>query len=961
MSASDIANHLSAALIAFASLSSFDMQAAAPAKDESPVGRGWPLVTMRQMTCTSFDAKTCDEMIAIHAKYPAACGEWWLAEGSAPTVTAQVARAGTLGVVSGKLRAAGIIPGFQQGKTLGHVAIIGGGMADGGSPLPEDAYQIDVDGNRTAFLCPTSPEVLAAEEAFAEIYVREAKVESFWLDDDLRLGFHKGRAAGCWCGRCLGKLNEKAGTQLTREEFIARLNAPTNGEPLRAVWADFKAESLAGYAAAARRGAKKANPAVRMGYQSVTSDEISSGRDYRPLLAALSDDFRDAVGIRAGSGFYKESDARSDLMMKLLGVAREAERCRAIPGWKGSVVYEQENYPHYAMEKSAEFCVKECALALAAGCDAVAEYWYSSAIPEPLGHYEDMVRITAAWRPYFARLAEISARTHLGGIARRSDPALMTSRANSVEAILGNAMQRFDACDVRLAFLGVPVTVAEAGTKSFYNPADIPAGMMKTAERAELLDGFDRLPGGPLPVRTDKVHPLLLFARVDDAGKTVAVTFFNFSLGTAIGVPVRVRRPAGRAAALLRPAAADSPLEIRSGAGDEILFTLPDLPPAGMCTVVFDGVAGGVRLVDLSSATNALSYVRRSENGVYWGHPTTALLEDGRTMYCVYPFGHGGRGGQLALSEDGGRTWKDVSERLPAVARRHTNCPCLHLLKDRRGRSRLIYWSSFLASDEKTAVSAWTKKETSSDDSTAMPACLSEDGGKTWRALPPLGSKFRNVLPFQGIVALGGAPGRYLGVFHRGPDGCFDNGPLEVLAAVTEDGGETWSDPCVIAKGPDWDLCEPWVFRSPDGRELCCLIRENRRTPAKVIYSRDEGKTWTKPVDAPSFLDGHRHQGVRLRDGRYAIGQRMVDKTSPFYGHYTIWFGTYDELKSGAGGVLVRPLRNYGRLWDCGYSSVHQLPDGDLVATTYNVCAENEKCSVVTLRLGVPEAGKGGK
>ena len=36
--------------------------------------------------------------------------------------------------------------------------------------------------------------MLAYEEWFAESYVRQGRLESFWLDDDLRFGWHKHRA-----------------------------------------------------------------------------------------------------------------------------------------------------------------------------------------------------------------------------------------------------------------------------------------------------------------------------------------------------------------------------------------------------------------------------------------------------------------------------------------------------------------------------------------------------------------------------------------------------------------------------------------------------------------------------------------------------------------------------------------------------------------------------------------------
>lgn len=360
-----------------------------------------------------------------------------------------------------------------------------------------------------------------------------------------------------------------------------------------------------------------------------------------------------------------------------------------------------------------------------------------------------------------------------------------------------------------------------------------------------------------------------------------------------------------------------------------------------------------IRSVDISAATNAHAYIRRGTKTDYWGHPTTAILDDGKTVYCVYPYGHAGRGGYLAVSEDGGRSWKDASDRLPAIARRYYNCPCLHNLRTPGGRERLIYWQAGIASDEKNAINACFVKAVSRDATTAMPACASDDGGRTWRALAPLGPEFRNVLPFQGIVAIKGRPGRHLGVFHRGDTGCYDGGHLEVLAATTEDGGLTWSDPHVIAEDPRWQLCEPWVFRAPGGEELCCLIRENAGSPTKVIFSRDEGRTWTKPADAPWFLNGHRHQGLFLKDGRLAVVFRCVEKGYRHYGQFIAWIGSYDELKSGrvGTGLHVKILQNYGKPWDCGYAGIHQLPDGTLLATTYNVCAPDEKCSVLSVRF----------
>ena len=132
-----------------------------------------------------------------------------------------------------------------------------------------------------------------------------------------------------------------------------------------------------------------------------------------------------------------------------------------------------------------------------------------------------------------------------------------------------------------------------------------------------------------------------------------------------------------------------------------------------------------------------------------------------------------------------------------------------------------------------------------------------------WRELPPLGNRiamdnpFRNVMTFSSIVRL--KDGSSLGLFHRG-DGLGEGGTLQVMQSITRDGGFTWSQPVVVADGhaiaPKLP-CEPYVFRSPDGDELCCIMRENKRTGTSlVMFSRDEGKTWSQPVDTvlPVFL-----------------------------------------------------------------------------------------------------------
>src|SRR2546427_6671882 len=92
------------------------------------------------------------------------------------------------------------------------------------------------------------------------------------------------------------------------------------------------------------------------------------------------------------------------------------------------------------------------------------------------------------------------------------------------------------------------------------------------------------------------------------------------------------------------------------------LFALATLPVAALAALADSPPRGySIPLIDLAGETNRQLIVDR-EPGQYLGHPTTVLLEDGRTMLCVYPKGHGRGAIVLKRNTDGGRTW---SERLP--------------------------------------------------------------------------------------------------------------------------------------------------------------------------------------------------------------------------------------------------------------------------------------------------------
>jgi hypothetical protein len=343
-------------------------------------------------------------------------------------------------------------------------------------------------------------------------------------------------------------------------------------------------------------------------------------------------------------------------------------------------------------------------------------------------------------------------------------------------------------------------------------------------------------------------------------------------------------------------------------------------------------------LLDLSGDTARHVVIAQGTPEVYQGHPTTVTLPDGRTIFCVWCINHGGAAGPIARSDDGGRTWARLDAQLPPGFASHQNCPSIYRLIGPDGRARLWVWSAALGKR----------------GGPGMPSILSEDEGKTWREMPPL--NFPCVMTFSSVVQL--KDGRYLGLYHKGPGGA-DKAPLEVLQTITADGGFTWSEPRVVAAVEGKNPCEPFVFRSPDGSELCCLMRENtHQGRSLMMFSTDEGATWSRPADTNWGLTGDRHIGVANGDGRWLFAFRDQAPGSPTKGHFVAWVGTYDDLKHGRPGQYrVKLLHSHAsRVGDCGYPGVERLADGTLVITTYLKYRPGpEKHSVVSLRLTMAE------
>ena len=350
-------------------------------------------------------------------------------------------------------------------------------------------------------------------------------------------------------------------------------------------------------------------------------------------------------------------------------------------------------------------------------------------------------------------------------------------------------------------------------------------------------------------------------------------------------------------------------------------------------------------LFDISGEKQRHVVIAQGTPDLYQGHPTSLLMPDGKTIFCVWCVNHGGPAGPMARSDDGGKTWTRLDDTLPEGFKKHSNCPSIYRMVSAEGQERIWVFSA----------------------QPRMPRILSEDGGKTWRELEPLG--FPCVMTFSSVVEKnpGKQDGKYIGFYHHRinlegnvMDG--ERGPgLNLAVAMTEtsDAGLTWSEPKMIAAVEGRDPCEPFALWSPDKKEICCLMRDNKhKGRSLMMFSSDHGESWSEPVDTPWGLTGDRHWGTYTPDGRLVIVFRDWAINSPFRSHFVGWVGTYDDIKQGKPGQFrVKLLRSHAA-FDCGYPGIQCLPDGTIFALTYIKYDDGpNKHSVVGTRFKLTENG----
>ena len=169
-----------------------------------------------------------------------------------------------------------------------------------------------------------------------------------------------------------------------------------------------------------------------------------------------------------------------------------------------------------------------------------------------------------------------------------------------------------------------------------------------------------------------------------------------------------------------------------------------------------------------------------------------------------------------------------------------------------------------------------------------------------------------------------------------------DLGYLAQRLWYSDDGGERWLGPTMVARQEGLNLCEASIL--PLGDKLVAFLRENsgQGWDCYKTISDNQGETWSDPIPFP--LPGcHRPVSGFLRDGRILITHRFMQGGKGWGGWWTqnLFAALTDKesaLARERSGAHTRILPiDFDRSLesDTGYSGWVQFEDGEIYIVNY--------------------------
>jgi Neuraminidase (sialidase) len=260
---------------------------------------------------------------------------------------------------------------------------------------------------------------------------------------------------------------------------------------------------------------------------------------------------------------------------------------------------------------------------------------------------------------------------------------------------------------------------------------------------------------------------------------------------------------------------------------------LPTLSVGLLTVTLIAAMAPEVHLVLAPSAANP-----RNSEGDF------AVLRDGRILFVYTHFTGGGADDAAAhlaarVSADGGKTWSERDEPVPAV-KGARNTMSVSLLRLRSGELALFY----------LVKHGW--------DDCRLYVQVSADEARTWgEPTPCMADKGYYVVNNDRVIQLAGGRLVAPAAWHRPVPGRQFNPRATAVCFLSDDGGKSWRRGKGLVAPPEQGssgLQEPGVVELKDGR-LMMLCRTDLGSQYRC-YSDDGGETWSaaEPTDLQSPL-----------------------------------------------------------------------------------------------------------
>ncbi|OAM90875.1 glycoside hydrolase [Termitidicoccus mucosus] len=225
----------------------------------------------------------------------------------------------------------------------------------------------------------------------------------------------------------------------------------------------------------------------------------------------------------------------------------------------------------------------------------------------------------------------------------------------------------------------------------------------------------------------------------------------------------------------------------------------------------------------------------------------------------------------VARSTDGGRVWGDyqvIASSNVWEQRGYWVVPQMSVLKD--GRIVIICdWGQRDPGQNSPMLSQWQKR----DRGMSSHLFWSSDNGRTWtgpRKIDDVGGQPSYIEEFaDGTLAFTRTSSAETDLLKK-PPLPWGNIYYRSEIVYSRDGGKTWGESAWLADSPFHGDCETGLADLGDGRVLAAtrigfgLSRFGN--PSRLVWSRDCGRTWEKPVLAPFY--GHRVHLGRLQSGK---------------------------------------------------------------------------------------------